>query len=44
MESLPIKQKQIKRSENLRERAQNTKKAVRKRNRPGFEGAGKFLN
>lgn len=39
------KQKQMKRNENLKNRALNTKKAVKKRSRPGFEsGATKFLN
>jgi len=39
-----IKEKRQKKQENLDSRAKNTKKAIKKRNRPGFEAATSFLN
>lgn len=39
-----IKQKQSSREENLKNRALNTKRAQKRKARPGFEGAAKFLN
>lgn len=38
------KARQIQRQENLKNRAQNTKKAIKRKNRPGFEGSAGFLN